>query len=222
RDAKTTWFCSPATCKEENSEAFAGQHAADASSFYVFDEASAVPDKIFEVAEGGLSDGQPFIFLYGNPTRSSGKLYRVCFGNESEGKDGVPSPWVHKSIDSRNCALPNKELIKEWIAFYGEDSDFVRVRVRGLPPAADELQYIDRERIGQAQKRDPQSLADDPLIVGVDVSGGGAAWNVCAFRRGGDARSIPRIRIPGEHGRDRSVLVGRLAEILKDQRPGRK
>jgi hypothetical protein len=53
-------------------------------------------------------------------------------------------------------------------------------------------------------------------------SGGGAAWNVMAFRRGGDARSIPRIRIPGEHTRDRSVLVGKLAEILKDQRPTRK
>jgi hypothetical protein len=47
-------------------------------------------------------------------------------------------------------------------------------------------------------------VADDPLICGVDVSGGGAAWNVMAFRRG-DARSIPRIRIPGEHTRDRSV-----------------
>jgi hypothetical protein len=47
------------------------------------------------------------------------------------------------------------------------------------------------------------------------------AWNVAVFRRGGDARSIPRIRIPGEHTRDRNVLVGRLAEILKDKRPGR-
>jgi hypothetical protein len=43
-----------------------------------------------------------------------------------------------------------------------------------------------------------------------------------AFRRGADARSIPRIRIPGEHTRDRSVLVGKLAEILRDQRPTRK
>jgi hypothetical protein len=60
------------------------------------------------------------------------------------------------------------------------------------------------------------------LICGVDVSGGGGAWNVMAFRRGGDARSIPRIRIPGEHTRDRSVLVGKLAEILRDQRPTRK
>ena len=52
RHHKETWFCTPQTCKEENSEAFAGQHAATASSFYIFDEASAVPDKIFEVAEG--------------------------------------------------------------------------------------------------------------------------------------------------------------------------
>jgi hypothetical protein len=53
-------------------------------------------------------------------------------------------------------------------------------------------------------------------------SGGGGAWNVTAFRRGTDARSIPRIRIPGEHTRDHSVLVGKLAEILRDQRPTRK
>src|SRR6266851_4487124 len=215
RDSKETWFCSPATCKEENSEAFAGQHAADASSFYIFDEASAVPDKIFEVAEGGLTDGHPFIFLFGNPTRSTGKFYRVCFGSEQDG-------WVHKAIDSRDCSLPNKELIAEWIETYGVDSDFVRVRVRGLPPAADELQFIDRQRITEAQKREAQSLPDDPLICGVDVSGGGAAWNVVAFRRGLDARTLPRIRIPGEHTRDRSVLVGKLAEILRDARPGRK
>ena len=45
-------------------------------------------------------------------------------------------------------------------------------------------------------RRAPESLPDDPLICGVDVSGGGAAWNVCAFRRGGDASWIPRIRDP--------------------------
>lgn len=215
RDAKESWFCAPATCKEENSEAFAGQHAATSSSFYIFDEASAVPDKIYEVAEGGLTDGQPFILLYGNPTRNTGKFYRVCFGNEQD-------RWAHKSIDSRTCALPNKVEIADWIELWGADSDFIRVRVLGLPPSADELQYIDRARILGAQQREASSLEDDPLIVGVDVSGGGAAWNVITFRRGLDARTIPRIRIPGEHTRDRSVLVGKLAEILRDQRPGRR
>ena len=43
-----------------------------------------------------------------------------------------------------------------------------------------------------------------------------------AHRRSTDARSIPRIRIPGEHTRDRSILVGKLAEILRDLRPSHK
>ena len=36
----------------------------------------------------------------------------------------------------------------------------------------------------------PQSLPDDPLVVGVDVSGGGAAWNVIAFRRGNEGQLV--------------------------------
>ena len=35
--------------------------------------------------------------------------------------------------------MPNKALIQEWIGIYGEDSDFVRVRVRGLPPRSRKL-----------------------------------------------------------------------------------
>jgi len=79
-----SWFCTPQTCREENSEAFAGQHAADSSSFYIFDEDSAVPDKIHEVAEGGLTDGEPFFLLFGNPTRSTGAFHAACFGTGRE------------------------------------------------------------------------------------------------------------------------------------------
>jgi hypothetical protein len=62
-------------------------------------------------------------------------------------------------------------------------------------------------------------LPDEPLIAGCDVSGGGAAWNVIRFRRGFDGRSQPPIRITGEAGRDRSVLIGIAAEVLADRRP---
>ena len=95
KGAPKTWFCSAQTCKEENSEAFAGQHAADSTSFYIGDESSAIPDKIFEVAEGGLTDGEPMIFLFGNPTRKDGKFYRAVFGEEN-------GRWKHYSIDSRD------------------------------------------------------------------------------------------------------------------------
>lgn len=205
-----SWFCSAQSSKEENSEAFAGQHAATSTSFYFFDEASAIPDKIFEVAEGGLTDGEPMVFLFGNPTRNSGKFYKVCFGSDRP-------RWLHRSIDSRSSALTNKTQIAEWINDYGEDSDFCRVRIRGVPPRASDLQFIGTDRVQAAQTNPALSLADDPLIAGVDVSGGGSAWNVCRFRRGMDARSVPPIRFPGDFGREN--MIAKMAEVLANRDP---
>jgi hypothetical protein len=89
------------------------------------------------------------------------------------------------------------------------------VRVLGLPPTADELQYIDFATIKAARKRPVEVLHDEPLVAGFDVSGGGAAWNVIRFRRGLDARTYPPIRITGEQGRDRAVLIAKAAEVLR-------
>ncbi len=208
-----SWFCTAQTCREQNSEAFAGQHAANSTSFYIFDEASAISEKIWEVAEGGLTDGSPMIFALGNPTRSQGKFHRICFGSEQH-------RWHHRSIDSRTSRITNKEQIEQWIQDYGEDSDFVRVRVRGLPPRASDLQYIDAERVYQAQKREATHFPDDPLVVGLDVARGGAASSVFRFRRGLDAQSIPAIRIPGEECRDSMRLVSVLVEVLNNEYDG--
>lgn len=216
-DNRDTWFCAPQSSKEENSEAFAGQHAADSTSFYIFDEDSGIPDLIHEVAEGGLTDGEPMIFCFGNVTRSTGHFYRVCFGSQK-------ARWTTMCIDARESRFTNKALIAEWIKDYGEDSDFVRVRVRGLPPRASELQFIDQERVFQAQtRRTPEQFGDEPLIAGVDVSDGGSAWNVVRFRRGSDARSIPPIRIPGEKVRgDRGPFLAKLAEVLQSDYNGQR
>lgn len=209
------WFCSAQTCKEENSESFAGQHAASSTSFFIFDEASAVPDVVFEVAEGGLTDGEPMIFLFGNATRSQGTFHRATFGSERH-------RWLTHSIDSRNCAFSNKELIAEWITDKGEDSDFVRVRVKGIPPRADDSQFIDMERITAAQKREVVCLPDEPLLAGADLAWGGDDDNVVRFRCGRDACSIKPVRIPGEKTRDPAVLVVKLADVLTQVYDGRK
>lgn len=206
KGARASWFCAPQSCAEENSEAFAGQHAKDSTSFYMFDEASAIPGKIWEVAEGGLTDGEPFIFAFGNPTRNTGKFHEAVFGARRD-------RWNVHVIDSRDCKFANKQLIAEWAEDYGEDSDFFKVRVRGLPPSADEAQFIDLDRVQDAQRRYVDTLADEPLIAGVDVSGGGSAWTVCRLRRGLDSRHPP-IRISGEKSRDRNHLVSVLAERL--------
>jgi hypothetical protein len=110
-----SWFCALQSSREENSEAFAGQHAADSTSFYIVDEASAVPKAIFEVAEGGLTDGEPMIFQFGNPTRNSGNFHEVCFGSQRD-------RWHQTIVDSRDSRFTNKTQIAEWVQDYGEDS----------------------------------------------------------------------------------------------------
>jgi len=208
---RESWFVAPQSCAEENSEAFAGQHAKDSTSFYLFDEASAVPDAIWQVAEGGLTDGEPHIYAFGNPTRNSGMFHRIAFGASRE-------RWQIQIIDARTCRLPNQTQLQEWIDDYGEDSDFVRVRVRGLPPNADELQYIDHTRIVQAQRNESYVLQHEPLIAGVDVSGGGSAMTVCLFRQGFDARSIPPLVFSGEQtiAHERQLVVSALALALSE------
>jgi hypothetical protein len=123
--------------------------------------------------------------------------------------------WKTWIIDARQCQFPNKALIAEQLEDWGEDSDRFRVRVRGLPPNAEDAQFIDTARVHQAQKRQVVVLKDEPLVAGCDLAWGGSDSNVIRFRRGRDARSIPAIRIPGELTRDPSVLTNRLADVLK-------
>src|SRR5215471_7014620 len=162
---KPGWF-QLRVAREENSESFAGQHAADSTSFYVFDESSGVPDKIFEVSEGGLVDGEPMIFLFGNPTRNSGKFHRVMFGEER-------NRWLCRTVDSRTAKFTNKEQIQEWIDDYGEDSDFVRVRVRGECPRAASNQLIPHDVVAACRKFKAQGYERLPKILAVEC---GALW----------------------------------------------
>jgi hypothetical protein len=76
-----TWKVSCQTSKEENAQSFAGQHARTSTSWYLFDEASEVPDKVFQTAYGGLTDGEPMFFAWGQPVRNTGEFYRICFGD---------------------------------------------------------------------------------------------------------------------------------------------
>lgn len=212
RDSPENWFASAQSCKEENKEAFAGQHAADSTSFYLFDESSGIPDAIFDVADGGMTDGEPMQFRFGNPWRSSGEFYACCFGR-------TRNYWDHRCIDSRDCRFSNKQYLQELLEQCGEDSDRFRVQCKGLPPRASEAQFIDQERVLGAQKREVVVLPEEPLIMGVDLARGGADNNVIRYRRGLDARSIAPVIIPGEKARDSMFMVTKIAHEIQSRRP---
>jgi len=206
-----SWRVDAQTCREENSESFAGLHNAGSTPFYIFDEASAVPDKIWEVAEGGKTDGEPMHFVFGNPTRNGG-MFHKCF-------HGQKHRWVNKQIDSRSAKMTNKTQIKKWAEDWGEDSDFFRVRVLGRFPKASDMQFIPNDIVSSAAGRRIESLGDDPLICGVDVARGGSDNNMIQFRRGFDAYSEKTYRIPGEKTRDSMVLVSKLTDIFDRHKP---
>jgi hypothetical protein len=94
--------------------------------------------------------------------------------------------------------------------------------VRGLPPRASDAQFIDQERVLQAQTRQVAVLPDEALLAGADLAWGGEDDNVIRFRRGADARSVPPIRIRGEFTRDPSVLTNRLADVLSREWGGQR
>ncbi|MCB0257160.1 MAG: terminase [Anaerolineae bacterium] len=202
------WRCDAQTCREENSEAFAGLHAANSTPFYIFDEASAVPDKIWEVAEGGLTDGEPMFFAFGNPTRNTGMFSRT-FG-------ALRHRWNTRQIDSRDVAITNKTQIAEWEHDYGDDSDFFRVRVKGQFPRSSSTQFIPTDIVSQARERDPFILPSDPLVIGVDVARFGDDESVICFRRGRDARSIPVQRF---RQIDTMELAARVAQAIEQHSP---
>jgi hypothetical protein len=208
-----SWMAIAQTCDKDNSESFAGQHSAQSSSVFIFDEASGVHDIIKEVAEGGLVKGEPHIYAFGNPTQNSGWFFRACFGSDQ-------GQWNHRSIDARDAGSAVSAEIGQWLKKYGEDSDFFRVRVRGLPPRASALQFIPATLVQESRARDHVVMDDEPLVAGYDAANGGLAHHVIAFRRGLDGKSIPPIILPGDTPRD--VIVGKIADLMADRHPKRK
>lgn len=178
-----TWRCDARTCREEKSEAFAGQHSPTATSFYIFDEASGVPDKVYEVREGGLTSGEPMVFDFGNGTRNSGAFYENCVGRRS-------ARYIVRSIDSRHVAITNKDKIAQDIEDFGEDSDFVRVRWRGLFPSRGSAQFIPSQDVREAMAREVPDASLHQLVLGVDVARFGDDSSVICVRRGPDARTF--------------------------------
>ncbi|EAU4681387.1 terminase [Salmonella enterica subsp. diarizonae] len=199
------WFSTPATAiysneeghdknwradaipwSENNTEAFAGLHNERKRIVVIFDEASNIADKVWEVAEGALTDENTEIIwiAFGNPTRNTGR-FRECFRKYRH-------RWKVKQIDSRTVEGTNKEQIAKWIEDYGEDSDFVKVRVRGLFPSSSDIQFIPQNYADAAMNRqlDHGQYSFAPKIIGVDPAYTGSDEASIYLRQGLHSRLL--------------------------------
>lgn len=182
-ERERTWRFDMVPWSERNTEAFAGLHNKGKRILLVMDEASAIPDLIWEVAEGALTDVDTEIIWLacGNPTRNRGR-FRDCFPG---GK--FNNRWKTITVDSREVSFTNKTQVESWVEDYGEDSDFIRIRVKGEFPRIDSESFISRILAEQALGRVVEPQHGFPLLLGVDVARFGDDLSVIYPRRGRDA-----------------------------------
>lgn len=207
------WRADAIPWSEHNTEAFAGLHNVDKRIILIFDEASGIADKVWEVAEGAMTDENTEIIwiAFGNPTLNTGR-FSECFTRYAH-------RWLHRQIDSRTVEGTNKKEIEKWLEDYGEDSDFFRIRVRGEFPRASELQLIPQDWVAEARKRPVYSTMHDGLVMSIDIARGGADNNVIRFRRGMDARSIKKLKIPGSETRDTTKFAMKVCTLIDEHNP---
>jgi hypothetical protein len=194
-------------------EAFAGLHNKGKRILVIFDEASTIADRIWQVVEGALTDEDTELLwlVFGNPTRNTG-AFRECFGRHRH-------RWSTRHLDSRDVEGTSKAYLDELVATYGEDSDIVKVRVRGLFPSASSMQFIGSELAAAARQRiiaQAAILPSDPVIFGLDHARFGDDKSVLAIRQGRDARSRPWRRWQGANSME---IAGDLAAEAQKYHP---
>jgi hypothetical protein len=174
---------------EHNTEAFAGLHNKDRIIIVEFDEASKIHDKVWEVAEGALTDERTVIIwvVFGNPTRNSGR-FRECFRR-------FRHRWITRQIDSRTVEGTNKAYLQRLVDDYGEDSDIVKVRVRGQFPSQSAMQFISADDVDAARTRHlrKEQYSFAPVILGVDPAWTGDDKFEIMLRQGLYSKSLATI-----------------------------
>lgn len=199
---EATWRADRVSWSTENTEAFQGLHNMGKRIIVIFDEASSIDDRIYEVTEGALTDeNTEIIFIaFGNPTKNTGAFKEAIEGKQSH-------RWYHLQVDSRDVDGTNKVEIAKWIEDYGEDSDFVRIRVRGEFPRASLNQFIASDDVARCRKYKAMGFEDFPKILSCDVARFGDDRTVIMARQG---RQIALL------GQYRGLSTAQVTDLIVD------
>lgn len=201
------WSVEGRLWSEENPDSYAGLHNSD-GVMLIFDEASGIPDTIWDVAQGFFTENTPhrFWMAFSNPRRNTGYFYE-CFNAKRDF-------WRTANIDARDVEDTDKAVYEQIIAEYGEDSPQARVEVYGEFPSAGDDQFIAPRLVDDAAKRPKYKDPQAPIVVGVDPARGGADSTVIAVRQGRDLVALHRY-----HGDDTMTVVGHIIDAIEEYKP---
>ena len=174
KERPETWFARARTARKENPEALAGLHAEVV--IIIVDEASGVPEEIFEVAQGALTGKLVIFIMVSNPTRLSGFFY----DSHNKNRDN----WRRLQFNSEQSPIVEKDYIKRTEEQYGKDSPQYKVRVLGVFPDAEEDQLISRKLFDEATKRTLVRNYNSIRCLGIDPARYGGDRTAFVERQG--------------------------------------
>jgi len=170
----TEAFLSARTSRAESPESLAGIHSDH--TMILVDEASGVPEQVYEAAYGSMSGKNAVVILIGNPTRSSGYFY--------ETHTRLRDSWWTKKVSCLDSPLVSPDFIAEMAEKYGETSNAMKVRVYGEFPTAEDDTLISLHAVEQASKRKVEQPEGTPVVWGLDVARYGDDASVLCIRQG--------------------------------------
>lgn len=173
---------------QQQADALAGIHADHV--MFVLDESGGIPQAVMVTAEAVLAGGgEGKVVIAGNPTHTTGPLYRACTQDRTlweivtiSGDPDRKDAWVN---EPRVGPLP-AQFAREQITSYGRDNPWVMVNILGEFPPASINALLGVEDVERAMHR---KLAEDAWMwaqkrIGVDVARFGDDRTVVFPRQG--------------------------------------
>ena len=160
KEAPKESFAAARTARAEKPEALQGFHTHNGALLVLCDEASGIPDKIFEAGQGSLSQDGAFVVLTSNPTRLSGFFFDT--------QHKLRSRWATMAVNGEECPLVGKQFREDIAHQYGRDSSVYAVRVRGNFPKTEEDAVIPLSLLEDAAVREVEPYGE--IVWGVDVA----------------------------------------------------
>jgi phage terminase large subunit len=189
-------FVSARTSRAESPESLQGIHSANV--LLIGDEASGIPEAVFEAAQGSMSTPGAITILTGNPTRSVGMFHRTHTLEADR--------WWTRRVSSIDSPRVDPAFVEEVAKRYGRESNAFRVRVLGEFPLSQGDTLIGAGLVESAMERSIALDMNMPEVWGVDCARFGVDSSTLVKRRDKVVTEEPR----AWSGLDTMQLTGQI------------
>ena len=148
------------TSRADNPEALQGVHSDNV--LLIGDEASGIPEAVYEAAIGSMSGHNATTLLIGNPVRTSG----LFFDTHHKLKD----MWHTFKVGHMDSPRVTDDFVEDVRRRYGERSNAFRVRALGEFPLTDDDTVISWESVETAREREVHDSPNAQRVWGLDVA----------------------------------------------------